>query len=268
MNTKKIAVIIIICTLHVLHAASLSLNSFFTDNEIKFSLKGEFLTSVSLKGSGNAVSGPVENTLPAKNMYLNETISGFDMIAIDKGFFNMEDDKNRERIYKSLTDFSNLKNMKYYSQSDKGNAVLIIKSYKIDSSENSISQNKKDNIPEKTIFRFAIEDNRLGLLTFKSELVYDGENFIMTNTLSKGVTKLGMNIFNPGDYKIYKFFIYDKKSKGYFFYTVQFMKVRSNVLNKFNLIKPESFGNRVRAENIHFLKSIGINRSGKLAAFK
>ncbi|MCL1832930.1 MAG: hypothetical protein FWG49_00350 [Leptospirales bacterium] len=247
----------------------ISLKSFFTDNEIKSALNGEFLTSAKLKGRGSANSGEVENTLPAKNGYLNAAESEFDMIAIDKGFFKMEgSDKNRERIYRLLTDFSHLKGMEYYSQSDKKNSSLILKSYKIDSTGNSISNNKKDNIPEKTISNFAIQDNRLGLLTFKSELVYAGDNFIVTNILSKGVTKYGMNIFNPNDYRVYKFLIYDNKSKGYFFYTIQFMRVRSNVLSSFNLIKPESFGNRVRAEDIHFLKNIGIERSGKLAAFK
>ena len=247
----------------------ISLKAFFTDNEIKFVLNGEFLTAITLKGKGNASSGPVENTIPAKNGYFNAAISEFDMIAIDKGFFNMEEnDQNRDRIYRLLTNFSHLKGMEYYSQTDKGKEALILKSYKIDSSENFISTSKKLNIPEKTISHFAIQDNRLGLLTFKSELIFDGENFIINNTLSKAVTKLGMKIFNPMDYRIYKFLIYDKKSKGYFFYTVQFMKVRSNVFNKFNLIKPESFGNRVRAENIHFLKNIGIDRSGKLAAFR
>jgi len=249
-------------------APLISLKQFFTDNEIQFVLNGEFLTSAKLK-DGNAVSGPVENTGPAGIKYLNAAISESDMVAIDKCFFKMEaNDKNRDRIYASLTDYSHIKGMEYYSQSEKGRAALIIKSYKINSSENFISADKKFNIPEKTISHFAVQDNRLGLLTFKSELIYDGENFIMSNILTKGVTKFGMNVFNPMDYKIYKFFIYDKKSKGYFLYTVQFMKVRSNVLNRFDLIKPESFGNRVRAENIHFLKNIGIDRSGKLAAFK
>ena len=40
------------------------------------------------------------------------------------------------------------------------------------------------------------------------------------------------------------------------------------ILNKIDLIKPESFGNRLRAEDVHFLKSIGIDRSDKLAAFR
>jgi hypothetical protein len=266
---KIILTIIIICTLISASNPLISLKSFFTDNEIKSALNGNFLTSVKLKGLGSADSGQVDNGSSAKNGYLDAAESEFDMIAIDKGFFSMEaNGKNRDRLYKLLTNFSYLKGMEYYSQSDKSNATLILKSYKIDSTENSISNNKIENIPEKTISSFSVQDNRLGLLTFKSELIYDGENFIVNNTLSKVVTKFGLNIFNPKDYRVYKFLIYDKKSKGYFFYTIQFMKVRSNVLNSFNLIKPESFGNRVRAEDIHFLKNIGIDRFEKLAAFK
>ncbi len=246
----------------------ISLNSFFSTNEVKLALSGEFLTSVTLKGKGEVHSGGVENLSPAKNGYISA--SDYDMAAVEKGFFLMEGSSmNRLKIYKLLTDYSSLKGMNYYSKSEGKNIPLVLDSYKIQSSDDYVKENIKDkNIPVSAISHFAIKDNRLGLLNFKNEFISSGENFISINTSTGNSSKFGMSIFYPGDYRIYRFFIYDRKLKGYFFYTVQFMKVRSSIMNKIDLIKPESFGNRVRAEDIHFMKSIGIDRSGKLAAFK
>jgi hypothetical protein len=231
---------------------------------------GEFLLSVTLKGKGEARSGGIENSLPVQNSYINISLSDYDMVAVEKGFFYMDGNNfNRTRIYRSLTDFSNLKGMYYYSQTQAGNTYLITDSYRINSGADYRTENIKNaDIPVKTVSGFAVKDNRLGLLTFRSELTSSGDDFIMVNISTGNASKFGMQIFYPGDYRIYKFLIYDRNLKGYFFYTAQFMKVRSNILSRMDLIKPESFGNRVRAEDIHFLKSIGIDRSEKLAAFK
>ena len=176
---------------------------------------------------------------------------------------------NRLKIYRTLTGFSALKGMSYYSQTQGTISTLILDGYKIKSPEDNVVINTKDrDIPEKIISHFAVKDNRLGSLYFRSEFINNGDNFIVNNTSIGNSTKFGMKIFNSGDYSIHKIFIYDRTLKGYFFYTTQFMKVRSDILNKINLIKPESFGNRIRAENVHFLKSLGIDRTGKLAAFK
>jgi len=251
-------------------APDITPNSFFTANELKLARDGEFLTAVSLTGKGEVHSGGVEKILPVKNSYIKASASDYDMVAVEKGFFYMEGNSlNRQKIYNSLTDFSQLKGMIYYSMTEGGNISLILDSYKMQSDDDYIKKNTRDkNIPEAVLSHFAIKDNRLGILKFKSEFISRGGNFIMINTSTGTSSRFGMKIFNPGDYRIYKILIYDKNFKGYYFYTVQYMKVRSGILSKFDLIKPESFGNRVRADNIHFLKSIGADRPAKLAAFK
>ena len=249
---------------------SLSLNSFFTVNEKRSAVNGEFLTSVSLTGKGEVHSYGVENSSPVRNSYITASSSDYDMVAIEKGFFYMEGNgSNRAKIYRSLTDFSALKGMIYYSQTSGANSTLVLDSWKIQSPDDYIKVNVKDKaIPESALSHFAVKDNRLGILTFKSEFIASGENFIMINTSTGTSSRFGMKIFYPGDYRIYKILIYDKNLKGYYFYTAQFMKVRSSILSRMDLIKPESFANRVRAESIHFLKNLGVDRSGKLAAFK
>ena len=243
---------------------------FFTSGESRIAVSGEFLTSVLLKGKGDVKSGGVEKSSPVQNSYLTVSSADYDMVAVEKGFFPMDGNIwNRQKIHKSLTDFSVLKGMQYYSQTQNGNATLIVDSYRVPSKNDYSTENINDKfIPSASLSHFSIKDNRLGLLTFKSEFFSSGEDFISINTLTGRASKFGMDIFYPGDYRIYKFFIYDKKLKGYYFYTAQFMKVRSSILSRLDLVKPESFGNRVRAENIHFLKSIGIDRSWKIAAFK
>ncbi len=272
MNKLKIIIYSItsfIFTVSLVSASLLSSGNFFSINESRIAAGGEFLTSVILKGKGAVSSGGVENSYPVRNTYLKVSSSDYDMIAVEKGFFLMEQNSlNRQKIHKSLTDFSLLKGMKYYSQTQKGSSILIIDSYRISSGNDYTTENKNDkNIPSASLSHFSIKDNRLGILSFKSEFFSSDDNFVSINTLTGRVTKYGMEVFYPGDYRIYKFLIYDKKLKGYFFYTAQFMKVRSSILSRLDLIKPESFANRVRAENIHFLKSIGVDRSSKLAAF-
>jgi len=251
-------------------APLLNSSNFFTAKEAGTALSGEFLTSVILKGKGTVSSGGVEKGHPVMNSYLTVSSADYDMVAVEKGFFHLEGNSfNRQKIHRALTDFSILKGMQYYSQTQIGNSTLILDSYRLSSRNDYSTENVNDkNIPSASQSHFSIKDNRLGMLTFKSEFITSGDNFISVNTLTGRASKYGMDIFYPGDYRIYKFLIYDKKRKGYFFYTAQFMRVRSSILNKIDLIKPESFGNRVRAENIHFLKSIGIDRSWKLAAFK
>ncbi len=273
MNKLRIISYIItpfVFTSILLSAHLLNAGNFFTVNETGYALSGEFLISVVLKGKGAVSSGGVEKSLPVMNSYLTASSADYDMVAVEKGFFPMEMNSwNRQKIHRSLTDFSILKGMQYYSQTQKGNAALILDSFRISSRNDYTTENINDkSIPSSSLSHFSIKDNRLGILTFKSEFISSGYNFISINTLTGRASKYGMDIFYPGDYRIYKFLIYDKKRKGYFFYTAQFMRVRSSILNKIDLIKPESFGNRVRGENIHFLKSIGVDRSSKLAAFK
>jgi len=270
-NFKKLILSAAVLLPAILYSSSiLSIKSFFTTAEMKLAVSGEFLTSVSLKGKGEVHSPGVETFTPVKNSYIAVSSYGYDMAAVEKGFFPMEgNSSNRLKIFKSLTDFSLLKGMSYYSMTEGKNIPLVLESYRIQTPEDYIKENIKDkNIPESSLSHFAIKDNRLGLLTFKCEFICSGENFISVNTSTGNSSKFGMSIFYPGDYRIYKIFIYDRKLKGYFFYTVQYMKVRSSILSKIDLIKPESFGNRVRAENIHFMKNTGIDKSGKLAAFK
>jgi len=271
-NLKKIMLIAATVFISAISESSsvFSLNSLFTSNEKKAVINGNFLTSVTLKGRGDVRTEGVEISSPVKNSFIPVIATDFDMAAVEKGFFYMEGNKsNRIKIYRSLTDFSGLKGMNYHSHTEGGSIPLVTESYGIQSPDDYTKENINDkDIPETSKLHFAIKDNRLGLISFKSEFISIGRNFILINTSTGNVSKFGMDIFYPGDYIIYKILIYDRNLKGYFFYTVQFMKVRSDILSKINLIKPESFGNRVRAEDIHFLKSMGIDRSGKLAAFE
>jgi hypothetical protein len=242
---------------------------FMTQGEMMLAGKGELLTSVILKDKGNVTTPGMENPFPAHHSIMPQG-TGFDMIAVEKGFFPMRNTgTNRLKIYKALTDYAALTGMVYYSRSDGVFSKLILGSYRVQSPDDYIKTGTgKDGVPEQTVSHVEFRDNRLGLLSFRNEVTAAGDNFIITGISTGTVSRFGMTIFYPGDYRIYKFLIYDRKLKGYFFYTAQFMKIRSDILNKMDLIMPESFGNRIRAENIHFMKMLGIDRTVKLAAFR
>ncbi len=243
--------------------------SFFTEKEIKEALKGEFLTAAKLNGRGEVYSRGVEMTKPAASSLINISPSDYDMFASDKGFFYMENTPaNRALLYRALTDVRALKGMKYYSVSANRFDELVTDSWRTAHSSDYLKGADGNGVPGKTVFHFSLKDNRLGLLNFRAEVISADGYFVMHNVSTGTATKFGMTVFNPGDYKTFMTLIYNKKLKGYFFYSSQFMKVRSDVLSSFDLIKPGSFGNRLRAGSVHFLKTLGIDRTDRLAAFR
>lgn len=244
----------------------INVKSMFTENEIKATLRGEFLTSVKLSGRGEAISPGVEITSPVKNGYVYVSAADYDLAAVEKGFFHMEQsDASRKKIYRALAGIELLKGMKYFSVTENGVKELVTESWRIPSSDDYNTAG--DAVPAKSVFHFAIKDNRLGVLKFRSEILSASDLFVMRNVSVATATKFGMTVFHPGDFRVFRILIYDRKLKGYFFYNAQFMKVRSDVLNRFDLIKPGSFGNRIRGEDVHFLKTLGIERPDRLAAF-
>jgi hypothetical protein len=82
------------------------------------------------------------------------------------------------------------------------------------------------------------------------------------------VSRYGMKVFEPGDYRIYKFIIYDKTAGGWFYCSVQLMRVKSDIMKNLDLLKPENICNRLRGDTVHILGLIGINRKSELAAFR
>ena len=126
---------------------AISPETFFTTNEIKSALNGEFLTSVTLNGKGRASSYGVEKFLPVQNRYIAASSSDYDMAAVEKGFFYMEGNaSNRMKIYRSITDFPALNGMNYYSQTERGAIQLILASYRIQSPDDYIKNKIRNEI--------------------------------------------------------------------------------------------------------------------------
>ncbi len=151
--------------------------------------------------------------------------------------------------------------MKYYSRSEKRMKTLVLNSYKISS----------DSLPEMheisgKVGYFFMEDNRLGKMKIRSHISESGSSVIQKNVCISRVRKWGMRVFDPGDFISYRIFF--KTAGGYYYVSVQMMKVRSGIMKSLDLLGPENFGNRLRADTAHLFQTLGIRRRIDLAPFR
>ncbi|HOP64460.1 MAG TPA: hypothetical protein PK358_11695 [Spirochaetota bacterium] len=234
----------------------------FTPSEIKLLKSGEILTYASMKGKGEAFAGGVSDLLPRKAGSLYDYPSTYSVVSVEKVFFRGGYGDSR-KISERITDYPALKGMKYHSLSEGRAKTLII--------ESSLSGEKKvlqEGNGTLWVDRFTIMDNRLGTISFRGE-TWSSRGVVMSwNINTEHVSRFAMKIFEPGDYRVYKYFVYDRQAGGWFFCSIQLMRVRSDIMKSINLLKPENMCNRIRGETVHILRLLGHNRMEDMAAFR
>lgn len=240
----------------------LRLSDIITPQEKRLLVRGDILTYAKMTDKGDAFRGGMKASFPDGAGRIYDFPSGYSVAAVEKVFFKGDADL-AETIFSRLTDYPSLQGMQYYSLSEGKALPLILESW--------VSGNTtlRQEIGGKTaITYFTIKDNRLGTIPFKSR-VWSGRNtFSSVNECSGRVSRYGMKVFEPGDYRIYKFIIYDKTAGGWFYCSVQLMRVKSDIMKNLDLLKPENICNRLRGDTVHILGLIGINRKSELAAFR
>jgi len=225
-------------------------------------LKGGIITYARIEGKGEVFAGVVKASLPDKAGSLYDYPSGYSIAAVEKFFFKA-DAALGESMFNRLLDYSSLKGMEYYSLSE-GRVIPLI----LDSRASGGSSIKEEIGGKSAVSFFTIKDNRLGVIPFSSKVCSGNGVLSVTGICSGTVTRFGMKVFEPGDYRVYKYLAYDKTAGGWFYCSVQLMRVRSDILKRFDLLKPENICNRLRGETVHILKLIGIRRTVDMAAFR
>lgn len=243
-------------------SGTIKIGDIFSPSEIKLLRRGGILTYARMDGKGEASSGGAAVSFPHGAGRLYDYPSGYSVASVEKVFFR-GGPEDAVKIFEKVTDFPALKGMKYYSISEGRAIPLILESY--------LSGNrfvKQDGESRFASSYFTIKDNRLGTIPFRSE-AWGGNGTVYASSICSGqVSRFGMKIFEPGDYRIYKFIIYDRLSGGWFYCSVQLMRVRSDIMKSLDLLRPENICNRLRGETVHILGLLGHNRSGELAAFR
>ncbi len=253
--------------------AAAAVIDFFSKEEIDYAARGGLITSVHLKYNNDIITDENFKNQSAlkENKYSESWFNSSEMITIEKGFIPYKNDAvSNLRFYNALLSYSSLAGMKYYSHKARSVEPFILKAYRIDSPENQtqIKDITADKIDNKKTNYFLMSDNKFGELVFRSELYSEGNNFILKNLCVHPIKKFGVKINDSEEYATISYFIYDIRLKGYFYYTVSSLRIKSDFFLKINAISPKGFGNRMRAGTVHLVKNLGIDWSGKIKAFE
>jgi len=269
---KKIILFLIINIVFIFNLyaqALLSIDTFFNDKEIEKVLKGEIITRMYIKDNASGENTDLKIDIP-NTKYTNEVFSNYEVIVDEKAFvpYKMEDVPSRLKFYNVLTAYSKLKGMQYYTRMRKRKETFILESSKIDPKNNSsIPDEIYNEIKPKIENYFTQKDNKFGKLTFKSELYNDGNVFVTINTCTHPTSYGIVSINKKNETKFISYFFYNEEKKGFYYYSINIMRVRVNfVLKKNDLmtLNPTLFSNRLRATTIHLAKMLGLNWEDKL----
>lgn len=246
-------------------AAPLELNTFFTPEEIALADQGELISRMYVKHNGRKENSHDSIKVP-RTKFNDEDFSLYEVITDEKGFipYDLTGD-NRLKFYNTLTSFSKLEGMKYYSRRAGEVKKLVEDCYRVESlSGNKHADIAYNEIKPKVKNLFLQKDNKFGSLVYKSELYNEGDNFVLVNTSLEPMTKLFFDINEAEEYKNISFYLYNKEKKGFYYYSVQVMRVKMEMVLKNGMIGPTSFSNRLRAATVHLAKLLGDDREDKL----
>lgn len=259
-------VILLLCFVPVFIAAeqsgNIKISDIFSPSEIELLRKGGIITYARMEGKGEASAGGMKASFPRGAGRIYDDPAGYSVASVEKAFFKGPP-SDYAAIFEKVTDYPALKGMRYYSISE-GRAIPLI----LESWISGNSSLKKDRETRFSSSYFTIKDNRLGTIPFRGEAWGSGGAVYVSSICSGHVSRFGMKVFQPGDYRVYKFIIYDRGGGGWFYCSVQLMRVRSGIMKSLDLLRPENICNRLRGETVHILGLLGHDRSGELAAFR
>ena len=231
-------------------------------DEMKSVLEGKILTSVYLKNheiySNHLQDDSTRVIKPANSESID--YSAYEMVAVEKAFipFDLESEDFLS-LYNRLTAFSRLAGISYHSQTDQKLQPYIIHSYLVESPENDVAVDDKIHkaVPADYTAYFRIKDNRFGKLLMRSHVSTQNNNIIIKNRTLQPMTRFLIKINDAGEYEQQVFFLYDSYSRGFYYYAMQVMRIRSEFFLKLSQLTPSNFANRVRALTVYFAGVFG-----------
>lgn len=223
-----------------------------------------------LKYDAVGESTDIEVNIP-RTKYTDEDFTIYEMFTDERSFIPYKLNKESKlKLYNSLTAYSKLKGMKYWNRGEKVAMEFIVDAYRIQSPDDNkkIPDPVYNEIQPKITNYFIQEDNKFGKSVYRSELINDGDNFILNNTCLTPISKFLVTLAKTEESKNYTIFIYDKEKEGYYYYTLNVMRIRNERLLKSKKLYPGTFSNRLRGSTIHLVSMLGIDWSDKIKPWK
>ncbi len=244
-----------------------TLTVFFNHPQLLSVTQGNILTRVqSINGKTFNISSGGRIILPA-SAFIPPSFSKCAIIAEERAFFPYANFRgNRRAFYNQLFKYSLFTGAQYYSKSDAKIRTYIIDSTRIASIDNPLilPDPVYSSIETKRILFFKVHDNRLGEIVFKSEVSVQGNVFVVSNTNANTISKWGIPIAEPGDYRIIAVYVYHEEKKGFYYYCVHAINPQATLILPNAAFNPESFANRIRAETVKRASLLGLDWSAKL----
>lgn len=245
--------------------ASVDINLFFNPTEISKVVDKDIISKMFVKYNKRGENTHTKIEI-AKSKWTDDNFNNYEILCDERAFFPFDlTDKSKLDLYNIITNGENLSGMEYYSRSAKKVEKLIVNAFNIDNKlqKNRIDKTSYTNIEPSIEKLFQQEDNKFGKLIFKSTIINEDNDFVIINTNETPVVNM-VKICNIGEYKIITFLIYSKEHNGYFYYSINAMRIIPDFLLKNGFLRPTTFSNRLRALYIHLLKGIGIDKIDRL----
>lgn len=247
------------------------LNQLINPDEQKLVVDGKILTTAYLVNH-EIFSNHLENasiaalTLPEGSM---KEFSAYELLAVEKAFIPFTlNAENFLTLFNSLTAYSQLAGMPYYSRTDKRLQPYILSSFRVDPPENDVlvDDEKHDAIPSGYSAYVVIEDNRFGKLLMRNTISVQNNNLVIHNRTLEPMSKFFIPINRSGEYQQQIWLMYDDDAEGFFYYSLQAMRIRSHFFLTLSQLSPENVANRIRALTVHLAGLMGHDWKDRIIA--
>lgn len=243
-----------------------SVTDFFSPAEKAAVKKGAIITRALLKGgdgfnlpAGRALTLPVSPQIP-------RTLAGFEILAEERAFMPFDlAGPGRLRFYNSLFAFSRFTGMRYYSRTDKKMLTYILDSRRISAPGGQVLADPVyPSVEPRRDGYFKVRDNRFGDIVFANAVLNRGESFIITSACTHPLSRMGITIAEKDEYRLISVFIHNPADRGFYYYGLHALRVRSGFFISSGLLNADSFANRIRAETVRRASLLGLDWSAKI----
>lgn len=247
------------------------LSQLLTPYEQKAVLEGNILTMAYLKDHKIFSNYPESLSIKAQALPDNTTgdYSDYELLGVEKAFIPFTlNTENLLALFNNLTAYSQLSGMRYYSRTDKRLQPYILSSFRIDSPDNDepVNDEKYDTLPSDYSAYVLIEDNRFGKLLIRNNISVQNNNIAIRNKTLEPMSKLFIPINKSGDYEQQMWLMYDDDAKGFFYYSMHAMRIRSGLFLKLSQLTPGNMANRIRALTVHLAARMGHDWKDRIIA--
>jgi len=247
--------------------ADTAVRVFFTAGERASVKKGAIISRATLAG-GEGFNLPAEaSIILPRSRHIPRELSGYEMLAEERAFFPYAMNPPRAlSLYNSLFAFSKFAGIRYYSRTDRKLLTYILSSSRIASpgGGGALPDPVYGVVEPRRSCHFAIRDNRFGDITFSHEVLADGDTFVVKSVCVHQLRKMGFTIAGAEEYRLTSMFLYSPADRGFYYYGLHALRVRTGFFTSSGLLNAESFANRLRAETVRRAGLLGLDWSAKI----